>query len=128
MARERINIRHQKPALDYRFPLWTSGPLPIPRILHCQAMIQVKASHLWASKSTQQWSSCGQSACATQLFLTGNPVPETKGRNISQRQPLQNFSQQNAIEKIWINEDRYRKDPRNQIIISTETNHKPRRT
>ena len=32
-ARERINIRHhQKPALDYRFPSWTSGPLPIPRI------------------------------------------------------------------------------------------------
>ena len=58
--------------------------------------------------------------------LTSNPVPETKGRNISQSHFLQNFSQHNANKKIWTNEDRYRKDPRNQIIISTETN--PRRT
>ena len=41
---------------------------------------------------------------------------------------LQKFSQYNAIEKNWMNEDRYRKDPRNQIIISTETNDKPRWT
>ena len=60
--------------------------------------------------------------------LLANRVPETKGRNIYQRYSLQKFPQNKAIEKIWINEDRYRKDPRNQIIISTETNHKPRRT
>ena len=61
-------------------------------------------------------------------FLTSNPVPETKGRNLSQLHSLQKFSQYNAIEKNWMNEDRYRKDPRNQIIISTETNDKPRWT
>ena len=41
---------------------------------------------------------------------------------------LQKFPQHNAIEKIWKNKDRFRKDPRNQLIISTETNRIPRAT
>jgi len=61
-------------------------------------------------------------------FLNSIPVPGNKNRNISQRHSLQKFPQHNAIEKIWTNEDRFRKDPRNQLIISTETNRIPRAT
>ena len=99
-------------------------------------------SHSYTAKTRSRWKRviCGpqnphnngqvadKAHAPFNYFITSNPVPETKGRNISQRHPLQKFSQQNAIEKIWINEDYYRKDPRNQIIISTETNHKPRQT
>jgi hypothetical protein len=60
-------------------------------------------------------------------FLNSIPVLGTKNRNISQRHSLQKFPQHNAIEKIWTNEDRFRKNPRNQLIISTETNYIPRR-
>ena len=95
-------------------------------------------SHSYTAKTRSRWKRviCGpqnphnngqfadKAHAPFSYFITSNPVPETKGRNISQRHPLQKFSQQNAIEKIWINEDYYRKDPRNQIIISTETNHK----
>jgi hypothetical protein len=85
----------------------------------------VKASHLWVSKYTNNGQVADKMHATFSYFLTSNPVPETKGRNLSQLHSLQKFSQYNAIEKNWMNEDRYRKDPRNQIIISTETNDKP---
>ena len=85
-----------------------------------------KASHLWVSKYTNNGQVADKMHATFSYFLTSNPVPETKGRNLSQLHSLQKFSQYNAIEKNWMNEDRYRKDPRNQIIISTETNDKPR--
>ena len=54
-------------------------------------------------------------------FLTSNPVPETKGRNLSQLHSLQKFSQYNAIEKNWMNEDRYRKRSKNNHFHRNES-------